>query len=269
MRLPSSTWILLAGVAIAGCAPQVDTAAEEEAVRAVSASWLAFEEQRDAAGVAGLFAADGTLHWEEREPVTGPAAVQSFIAEEHAFDPAGTGSFATERVEMAASGDLAVEHGTWQNGQENGRYTTVYRKVDGQWKVSADMSLAATPNGGAPAWATDNLEQWYEAYNARDARRLAAMYTTDARVGEARGRQAITARFQNTFRSGQRTCSGTFDDFRVVGTVAAGWGRDTCTVTPADGGATTTVRSHWLAVFERQADGSWLIIRDNGEMVGG
>jgi len=272
MKVPVSILIAPALLAFSGCAPQgstssVDLEAEESAVRAVSASWNGFDENQDAAGVAGLFAPEGTLFWEGRPPVSGPEAVEAFMADEYAFAPGGEGSFGPDRFDVAASGDLAVEHGAWENPGGAGRYMTVYRKTGGDWKVAADMSVGSAPNGGAPAWASVLLAEWYEAYNARDAQQLANVYTADARIRDAQGRQAIIARFESEWAETNDVCSGGFDGFEMRGTVAVGWGRDTCTVTPADGGPTTTSRGAWLAVYEQQEDGSWLCIRDIGEAV--
>lgn len=180
----------------------------------------------------------------------------------------GGGSFGPDRIEVAASGDLAVERGAYQSPTDEGRYVTVYRKVGGAWKVAADMSVSMSARGGAPDWAQESLARWYEAFNGRDVQALADLYTPDARVGEARGRAAIIRRFQSDWAESNASCSGDYDDFAVVGSIAAGQGRDLCTVTPADGGPATTVHSRWLAMYERQADGSWLCIRDFGEPTG-
>jgi ketosteroid isomerase-like protein len=272
MRIRISILFAPALLTFSGCAPQggtssVDIAAEEAAVRAVSANWLGFDEEQDAAGVAGLFAPDGTIVWEERQPIAGPEAVEAFMAEEFAFAPGSEGSFGPDRFDIAASGDLAVEHGAWENSGEVGRYMTLYRKIGGDWKVAADMSMGTTPNGGAPAWASELLTEWYEAFNARDAQRLADTYSADARIRDAQGREAIIARFESEWAETDDVCSGGFDGFEMVGPVAVGWGRDTCTVTPAEGEPATTSRSTWLAVYEQQEDGGWLCIRDIGEAV--
>ena len=50
-----------------------------------------------------------------------------------------------------------MEYGTWSetglgaNGTEedHGRYVTVFRKVDGAWKIAADASLSTKPEVAA------------------------------------------------------------------------------------------------------------------------
>jgi uncharacterized protein (TIGR02246 family) len=260
--------VFVASAVLAGCAPRVDVAAEEEAVRATSAQWLEYSKARDASGVASLFAEDGAVYWTNRPPTAGPEAIELFMRRQFAENPSGEGSFAPDRVDVAASGDLAVEQGAYQSSTDAGRYVTVYRKVGGEWKVAADMSLSARPHGGAPDWAQESLARWYETFNARNAEGLADLYTADARVGDARGRAAIVRQFRSEWAESSASCSGDYDDFVVVGSIAAGRGRDICTVTPADGGPATTVHSRWLATYERQTDGRWLCIRDYGEPTG-
>lgn len=255
-----------------GCGPQAnvssaDLADEEAAIRAVSESWQAFDAEQNAAGVAGLFAPDGTLFWEQGEFIAGRDAVEAFMAESYAFDPGNEGSWGPDYYDIAASGDLAVEHGAYENPGGGGRYMTVYRKISGDWKVASDVSLGTSPNGGAPSWAAELLSEWYDAFNARDAGRLADIYTADARIREAQGRDAIMARFEASWAETDEVCSGSFDGFEVVGSIGVGWGRDTCTTT-SSGGDTSTSRSNWIAVYEQQDDGNWLCIRDIGEPVG-
>lgn len=254
--------------AFSGCAPPADTAAEEEAIRATSARWLEFSNQQDAAGVAGLFADDGWLAWEDRPPVSGREAVEEFMRRQFAEAPADAGSFGPDRIDVSASGDLAVEQGSSSSPANEGRYITVHKKIENDWRVVADMWVDATPHGGAPDWARVNLARWYETFNARDVQALVGLYSVDARVGEAQGRSAVMKDFQDGWAEENATCSGGFDDFFVVGTIAAGRGRDVCTIDPPGGGGPDTVRSNWLAIFEQQSDGSWLIIRDYGERVG-
>ena len=258
-------FVASSSLVLVGCAPSVDVTAEEEAVRATSARWLELSKQHDASGVAGLFAEDGAVYWEDRPSTSGPDAIEDFMRRQFAENPGGEGSFGADRVDVAASGDLAAEQGAYDGPNDSGRYITVYRKVGSDWKVAADMSVSTSPDGGAPAWARESLARWYETFNARDVQGLADLYTADARVGDAQGRAAIIQRFQAGWAESDESCSGGYDDFVVRGPIAAGWGRDVCVVTPADGESPTTTYSNWLAVYERQADGSWLCIRDHGE----
>jgi len=125
----------------------------------------------------------------------------------------------------------------------------------------------ATAGEDIPAWAHEQLlAPWYAAYNEEDAEGIADLYTADANVGSAIGRSAIIASFEAEWADANRSCSGGFDGFRLVGDLATGWGHDVCIVTPKAGGESKTVNSRWLAVYEHQADGSWLTSRDIGQL---
>ena len=60
----------------------------------------------------------------------------------------------TERIEISASGDLAVQTGEGQltslgeNGEDQKvhrqRFVTVWRKVNGEWKVAHDIAVNTT-----------------------------------------------------------------------------------------------------------------------------
>ena len=63
--------MLIALVACAAPAPQVNAAAEEDAIRALSMRWLEVDKANDHAGVAALFAADGVIYRSEDEPAVG------------------------------------------------------------------------------------------------------------------------------------------------------------------------------------------------------
>jgi ketosteroid isomerase-like protein len=56
-------------------------------------------------------------------------------------------SFSAERVEAAASGDLAYDYGAYTFAfdsdkgpfAEEGKYIVVWKKIDGAWKIAADI----------------------------------------------------------------------------------------------------------------------------------
>jgi uncharacterized protein (TIGR02246 family) len=154
-------FIVLSAAACAPPAPPpVDLAAEEQAVRAISMQWLEFENANDMAAIAALFAEDGTLIREDEEPIVGAGAIEAHMTADQAANPGAVSSWTTDRVEVGSAGDLAVEYGTWSetglgpdgSGEDHGRYVTIYRKVNGAWKVAADASLSTKSEevGAAP-----------------------------------------------------------------------------------------------------------------------
>jgi uncharacterized protein (TIGR02246 family) len=140
-----------------GTASAVDLVAEEQLIRGVSMQWLEYERAKNAAAIAGLFAEDGTLFRENQEPVVGAAAIVAYIEDDYAKNPSQVVSWTTDRVEVAGSGDVAAEYGTWNttnggqagNESDNGKYITTYRKINGTWKVVGDISLSTKPDESA------------------------------------------------------------------------------------------------------------------------
>lgn len=149
-------------VALTACAqaapPQVDAAAEEQAIRALSAQWLTLDKAKDYAAMAALFADDGVLYREAMEPAVGTGAIQAAMAEEDARSPDETVEWTTDRVEVASAGDVAVEHGSWTSttagpasgASDRGKFLTTWRKVNGTWKVTGDISVSTTPTAAPP-----------------------------------------------------------------------------------------------------------------------
>jgi uncharacterized protein (TIGR02246 family) len=126
---------------------QVNLKTEEQAIRSISMKWLELQKSHNAAGEAALFADDGVEYNMNQEPSVGPAAIQRRITQDQKENPKEVVNWTTDRVEIASSGDLAIEYGSYTDtgsglsGTETdqGKYVTVYRKVNGTWKVAADI----------------------------------------------------------------------------------------------------------------------------------
>lgn len=155
------TWMvvavgMLAGACAAPAAPGVDTAAEEQEIRAISAEWLAFTSTQNAAGIAALFAEDGRIIWAGQDPVVGRTAIQDFLTRDFEASPGRTSNWSPDQVRVAASGDLAVEYGSYSSANaegavvEEGNYATVYRREGETWRILSDSSVpSALPESAA------------------------------------------------------------------------------------------------------------------------
>ena len=160
MRMSHRTLaIALVSGAMAACTaadtgPVVDLAAEEAAIRDLSAQWMASVQGQDAAAIAGLFTTDGTTIF-DGEMAMGPAAIQASSQADFEEQPDAAVSWATNSVTVAASGDMAYERGGWTRdpdgpgdlGEVHGEYVTVWVKVDGAWKVAVDAGTTIQPAG--------------------------------------------------------------------------------------------------------------------------
>jgi len=130
-----------------------DTKSDEQAIRAVSKNWLELTKKHDSEGSAAVFAADGVSYSSNHEPYVGIAAIAKHYSEDLAQNPKQAVDWTTERVDVAASGDMAVEYGKFNvtglgpdgKGSDMGKYVTVYKKVNGAWKVAADIGTSTMP----------------------------------------------------------------------------------------------------------------------------
>jgi uncharacterized protein (TIGR02246 family) len=112
--------------------------------------WLESEKNNDAAASAALFADDGISYSANVEPAVGPAAIEESFVKSREKNPGLVVDWTTDRVEVAASGDLAVEYGSYKMSlpgpeglkEDYGKYITVYRKMNGTWKVAADIGVS-------------------------------------------------------------------------------------------------------------------------------
>jgi len=143
--------ILVLVAALGGCAPPpepkpvVDTAAEAQAIRDLSAQWLAWSQAKEASAIAGILAPDAVTIFDGEFHV-GPAEIEANAEKNFAEAPDAMIAWTTDEVHVAESGDLAYERGSWvydKDGEgeappESGQYVTIWKKVDGQWKVAVD-----------------------------------------------------------------------------------------------------------------------------------
>ncbi len=137
-------------------APVVDLAAEEQAVRNRSGEWMNYANSKDAASIAGIFAPDGIMISDDKA-YRGTAEIQAATEERIKKSPDAIYSWTSDKVQVANSGDLAVELGSFSfdpDGEgkkpaHQGSFATTWAKVDGQWRVTSDAGgdnvEAATP----------------------------------------------------------------------------------------------------------------------------
>jgi uncharacterized protein (TIGR02246 family) len=144
--------LVLSAAGAAACqpaTPTVDKAAEAEAVQQVSANWLQAAKDRDVDAVMALVAPDAVFFSAGEEPAQGADAIRSGIEEEWSTTPDFSLDWETTSVQVSDAGDMAWERGTWTYDPDgmgeaqpmHGAYLTVYKRIDGAWKVVSDMSV--------------------------------------------------------------------------------------------------------------------------------
>lgn len=142
------------GLLFTGCSPAEQNqssrtgvaAKHETTIRSISEQWLGLIRNRDAAGIAQLYAPDGALL-----PPGAPIAEGHPAIEQAWRGLMGTPGFALTfeptQIIIASAGDMALDRGTYRfsssgpNGSvtDTGKYVVVWRNIDGKWKAAADI----------------------------------------------------------------------------------------------------------------------------------
>ena len=133
-----------------------DPAADEQAIRGNVDRWLQHIKAKDAAAIAQFYTEDGTVMPPNMPIGKGRAAVQKVWADMMAT-PGFELTFQPEQIIVSASGDMALDRGTYRltvspggtQQTDTGKYLVVWRKVGGEWKAAADMFNSDLPAAGA------------------------------------------------------------------------------------------------------------------------
>ena len=143
-------------VTAAGCAErdgggQSDAAAVDQAIKADEKKWNAEFKAKDVEGLIAHYADGAYFIAPGAPPATGSTEIRKTFANALS-DRAFAVNFASDRIDVAASGDLAYSRGhfttkytdpkTGKVMTENGSYIAVYKKQqDGSWKVVEDFAV--------------------------------------------------------------------------------------------------------------------------------
>lgn len=138
--------LALSCVLLAACPPgatSTDTAADEQAIRALVDNWNAAIISQNDSLIGSLYADDGSLMAPGTRKVSGRANVQAFWAGLWGMKP----SLAMIPVSITISGDLAVEEATyiWSitgaagEEKEDGKSLIVWRRAGNSWQVVQHM----------------------------------------------------------------------------------------------------------------------------------
>jgi ketosteroid isomerase-like protein len=157
--------MLLAAGPLAGCAkpapeaPAVDLAAEAQAVRARSAAWQQMAVAKDVAGIVkDMYAANSVDIW-NGDIRKGSAELLAGMEADLVKMPDYSIIWSTTDVQVATSGDLAYELGTYSFDPDgtgeapaaSGEYVTVWSKADGTWRTVVNAGSAReAPEAAAP-----------------------------------------------------------------------------------------------------------------------
>ncbi len=136
-------------------AAAADTAGDEQAIRGHVDHWLQLIKAKDAAGIAALYAEDGAVMPPNAPIGKGHAAIQRTWAS-MMQTPGFALTFAPEQIVVSASGDMALDRGTYSltiapdgiTQTDTGKYVVVWRKIGSEWKAAADIFNTDLPASG-------------------------------------------------------------------------------------------------------------------------
>ena len=136
-------------------AATVDTAGDEQAIRAQVDRWLQLVKAKDASGIAEIYAEDGAVMPPNAPIGKGRAAIQQVWAS-MMRTPGFDLTFNPEQIVISSSGDMALDRGTYTltvapagtAQTDTGKYVVVWRKIGGDWKAVADIFNSDLPASG-------------------------------------------------------------------------------------------------------------------------
>ncbi len=136
---------LVAGLA-AGCVARGDARTIEQEIRELDKKWVGAVVRGDVATIVDFYAADGAFLMPNAPPAEGREAIAEAWKGLISL-PNLSLNIRSTRIDVAASGDLAADIGTYdlafsgEDGRirDEGKYVVVWKKVNGEWKVLADI----------------------------------------------------------------------------------------------------------------------------------
>lgn len=149
------TAALLALAASAAAAAAQETAdpsaATIEAIRALEAEAVAAANARDLDRVAALYASDAVIVSAGEQTIEGRAAFRAHLEPLRSV-PLVEVEKSPDRIEAAASGDMAIVQGRYRNrygdpaanrvATASGIYVAIYRRQpDGRWRIAVDVTV--------------------------------------------------------------------------------------------------------------------------------
>ncbi len=157
---PVTSLACVAVALLAACAPQGDkprfnAARAVDAIRTGEVRWNADWKSGDPGKVVAHYAPEALLMVPGEAPMSGLEAIRAGT-QKSMDDPGFSLTFSSEKVDVAASGDLAVSRGTFKESATDptnqarinaaGTFVTVYKpQPDGSWKAIWDIATPGAP----------------------------------------------------------------------------------------------------------------------------
>ena len=148
MRLAIALGVLTLGA----CAPtMVNQASEEQTIRGLENDWQRAIAARDVEKIVSLHAPDAVAMFSNSPMASGSAAIRSTY-NGLVNTPGVSLTWVPTKIDVV-SPTVANETGTYTLAYDgpqgrvtdHGNYTTVWHKIDGQWRVATDATVSTTP----------------------------------------------------------------------------------------------------------------------------
>ncbi|MEY8831448.1 DUF4440 domain-containing protein [Sedimentitalea sp. XS_ASV28] len=129
---------------------QNETATEErtdaQAIQAIHKEWAELIAEKDSAAIGTLYAENAVLMAPGEPVVEGAKAIEARWARQLTLDGFDF-SLTPQQLVVSSSGDLAHDRGSYDFAAtlpqgaitDTGKYVLVWQKIDGDWKVIADI----------------------------------------------------------------------------------------------------------------------------------
>jgi uncharacterized protein (TIGR02246 family) len=127
--------------------------ADEQQIRNLDREWVATAAKKDAGAIARFYAEDGAILPPGQTIAQGRVAITAVWSRYLSLKDF-TLDFSPTKITVAAAGDLAYDIGTYslsfetEKGtiRDNGKYVVVWKKINAEWKVAADIFNSSTAN---------------------------------------------------------------------------------------------------------------------------
>ena len=139
--------------AAAAAAAPVDTKADEAAIVRADSAWIRNVVSKNVDSLMTYYTPDAVSYGFGGAPASGTDQIRANYTEmvkSTITDP----TFTSQTVKISDDGKMAYDHGTYsmtiappggKPAKENGAFLNVWRKVDGQWKLAAEMGTSVAP----------------------------------------------------------------------------------------------------------------------------
>lgn len=145
---------LLVAATLSACAttPRADRASEEQRIRELEQQWAQAAGRRDLDAALAFYAPDAYFLVPNAPPARGTEQIRQHWQGMFAL-PNVSLSFQPTQIVVSEDGNMAHDYGSYtlaydgSNGRitDQGKYSVVWRKINGEWKVVSDMISSNLP----------------------------------------------------------------------------------------------------------------------------